>query len=233
MALAPNQSGAKPAPLTGPGSDDHDPSFAPTTSERLLAFIDDSGGGSRLCFAIVGPNQLNPDCTSHPGFTLGRQISWSPDGSKILVFGTKNGSNGRIFGLIEFTSNVPFSTQASLWGQGTVVTNTSKPGQGVIAGVFSPNPKQVALISNAGTADFHLFLTGPDLNLATSTALPDRACQVAWRPDGKELAVMQADSACASQLGDIVAVNPHQPNTFTAIATQVANPAWQPLSLSG
>ena len=72
VLLMPDQQGAQPVPLTGPGSDDHDPAFAPTTSQRLLAFIDESGGGSRLCFAIVGPNQLNPDCTSHPGWTLGR-----------------------------------------------------------------------------------------------------------------------------------------------------------------
>jgi hypothetical protein len=59
------------------------------------------------------------------------------------------------------------------------------------------------------------------------------ACQVAWRPDGQELAVMQADTACASPLGNIVGVNPSSPTTLTPIATQAANPAWQPLPLGG
>jgi Tol biopolymer transport system component len=232
--IAPGQQNAKPFPLTLPTANDRNPSFAPTTATKLLAYVDDSGGRSRLCFGIVGPNPLNADCTSHPGWTLGRQVAWSPDGSKILVFGSKKATNGSVFGLIEFVSNVPFSTQASLWGQGTVVTDTSKPGQGVIAGAFSPDGKQLALVSNIGTLDFHLFLTKPDdFKLAHATALPDRACQVSWRPDGKELTVMQADSGCAASLGDIVAVNPQQPNTFTAIATQAANPAWQPLALGG
>lgn len=103
----------------------------------------------------------------------------------------------------------------------------------MIAGAFSPNGKQVALVSNTGTSGFYVFLTGPDLDLAHSTALGDRACQVAWRPDGKLLAVMQADSACSSPLGDIVGINPRQPNTFSVLATQAAHPAWQPLKLGG
>jgi beta-lactam-binding protein with PASTA domain len=233
VSLKANQQGAQPVPLTGPGANDHDPSFAPTTSQNLLAFIDDSGGGSKLCFAVVGPNQLNPACTSHPGWTLGRQVAWSPDGTKILVFATKDGTNRRVFGLIEFASNVAFSTQASLWGQGTVVTDTSTPGEGVSAGEFSPNGKRVALASNTGTLSFHLLITGPDLNLRNSTTFPIRACEVAWRPDGKELAVMSADSACSAPLGDIDVIDPSQPNTFTAITTQAANPAWQPLALGG
>jgi hypothetical protein len=45
---------------------------------------------------------------------------------------------------------------------------------------------------------------------------------------------MHADSLCASPLGDIIVIDPRQPNVLgTAIATQAADPAWQPLSLSG
>ena len=47
------------------------------------------------------------------GLEADHQIAWSPDGSKILVLGVKNGTNGQVFGLIEFVSNVPLSTQAS------------------------------------------------------------------------------------------------------------------------
>jgi len=236
MLVAAGQQGAQPMALTGSGSDDHDPAFAPTTSQKLLAFVDDSGGNSQLCFAVVGPNQLNPDCTSHPGWTFGNEVDWSPDGTKILVFGAKNGSNGSVFGLIEFESNVPFSTQASLWGQGTVVTDTSTSGQGVIDGAFSPNGKKLALVSNTGTLAFHAIITSPTNFMLTSgkaSVLPEGACQVAWRPDGKELAVMQADSACKSTLGNIVGIDPSDPTTFTSIATQAENPAWQPLALGG
>lgn len=235
FSVFPGQSGKPPVALTAPGSDDRDPAFAPTTAKKLLAYVDDSGGGSKLCFGIVGPNQINPACTSHPGWTLGRQVAWSPDGTKILAFGTKNGSNGTVFGLIEFVSNVAFSTQASLWGQGTVVTDISQPGHGVIAGAFSPNGKQVALAANIGTSGFYVFIApAGDFKLAPpAKALAVSACQVAWRPDSQELAVMQADTACAAPLGNIVGVNPSSPTTLTPIATQAANPAWQPLSLGG
>jgi beta-lactam-binding protein with PASTA domain len=236
MWITPGQKGAQPTALTGTSSDDHDPAFAPTTSAQVLGFINDAGGGSQLCFAVAGPNPLNPSCTSHPGWTLGRQVAWSPDGAKILTFGTQNGSNGTVFGLIEFTSNVPFSTQASQWGQGTVVTNTATSGEGVIAGAFSPDGKQLALVSNIGGTGFHLYLTpAGHFKLEDAKAFATAACQVAWRSDSQELAVVQAaDLDCTSPLGDIVGVDPSTPGSPpTPMATHAENPAWQPLSLDG
>jgi beta-lactam-binding protein with PASTA domain len=235
MAINPGQPGAQPSPLTSATSDDHDPAFAPSTSQKVLAFIDDSNGASKLCFAVAGPSMLNPACTGHPGWKLGNQIAWSPDGSKVLVLGIKNGSGGNVFGLIEFSSNVPYSTQASLWGHGQVVTDISKPQEGVIAGAFSPDGKQVALISNIGNSGFHLFLAPPtDFLLAPpAKALAVRACQVAWRSDSRYLAVMQADSACQMTFGDIVGIDLSTPDTSTPIATVGEDPAWQPRSLGG
>jgi beta-lactam-binding protein with PASTA domain len=231
-----NKPGTPASALTGPTTNDHDPAFAPTTTQKLLAYVDDTGGGSKLCFGVVGPSPINPACTSHPGWTLGHEISWSPNGTKILVLGIKDGTNGSVFGLIEFVSNQPFSTQASLWGQGNVVTDTSHPGEGVIAGAFSPDTKQVALVSNIGTDGFYAFVAPPnDFKLAApAKALGVRACQVAWRPDSQELAVTQGDSLCTSgTLGSIVGVNPSAPTTLRPIATQAENPAWQPLPLGG
>jgi beta-lactam-binding protein with PASTA domain len=223
--------GTQPRDLTGPGADDHDPAFAPTNAAHVLAFID-AHNGTRLCFATVGPNPLNPDCTSHPGFTLGRQVAWSPDGTAILVFGSKTGDPAT-FALIEFVSNVPYSSHAADWGQGQIVT-TTKPGQGVISGEFSPDGKQVALVSNLGTLDFHVFIASrTDFTMTRAEALPVRACQVSWRPDSKALAVMQADSACKEQTGDIATLSLKNPGTTTTVATQAENPAWQPLSLNG
>src|SRR5262249_62082590 len=124
----------------------------------VLAFI--GGGGKQLCFGAVGPNPLNANCTSHPGWTLGRQVAWAPGGREILVFGVQNGHPGT-FGLIRFLSNNAFSGQAFDWGQGKVVTSTARPQQGVIAGAFSPNGKQVALLSNIGGGAFPLVLAPP------------------------------------------------------------------------
>jgi beta-lactam-binding protein with PASTA domain len=236
FSRAANNPAAPPRALTGPSSDDHDPAFAPTTTHKVLAYIDDSAGGSKLCLGVVGANPISPACTSHPGWTLGRQVAWSPDGTKILVLGIKDSSNGSVFGLIEFVSNQAFSTQASLWGQGAVVTDTSQPGHGVIAGAFSRDAKHIALVSNIGTDGFYVYVAPPnDFKLAApAKALGVMGCQVAWRPDSQELAVMQADGLCTpAMLGSIVGVNPSAPGALTPIATQAENPAWQPLSLGG
>src|SRR5204862_6801447 len=111
-----------------------------------------------------------PSCTSTAGFDLGSQIAWSPDRSAILVFGSKKG-DPKAFGLVEFLSNVPFSTHATDWGQGQMVTDDTHPGQGVIAGQWSPDGKQLGLVANFGTQTFHLFLTSSnDFALAHAKA---------------------------------------------------------------
>ena len=79
-----------PLDLTGANAADFDPSLAPTASAHIVAFID-AHNGTQLCFATIGPNTLNPDCTHHPGFTLGHPVVWSPDGTAILVLGTEDG----------------------------------------------------------------------------------------------------------------------------------------------
>jgi hypothetical protein len=160
-------------------------------------------------------------------------VAWSPDGTAILVFGQKTGNRSQ-FGLIEFNSNVPYSSHAADWGQGQVVTPMTSPGQGVIAGAFSPDGKQVALISNIGTLNFHVFLAARnDLGMAHASTLPIQACQVAWRSDGQMLAIMRADSACSQTTGDIYAIALNDPGTDHTVATQAANPAWQPVSTGG
>ena len=91
-------------------------------------------------------------------------------------------------------------------------------------------------MSNIGTAGFSVFVAPPnDFKLAApAKALGVTGCQVAWRSDSQELAVMQSDSVCTnSMLGSIVGVNPSAPGTLVPIATQAENPAWQPLALGG
>jgi WD40 repeat protein len=225
----------QPFLLTAPGSDEHDPAFAPKQGSNVLAFIDEGNGGGRLCFATIGRNLLNPDCTGYPGFSLTHQISWAPGGTAILVAGVKNGSNGSTFGLIEFTSNEPFTSNARAWGRGRLVTDTSVIGHGILAGAYSPDGRQLALVSNIGTDGFYLFLAPRgDFRLAPpakATASP--ACQVSWRPDGQLLAVMQADLLCKESTGAVLTVNPKQLNIENRIATQAADPAWQPVPGNG
>ena len=234
IQIAPGAQGNQPTAVSGAGINARYPAFAPSARSNVLAFI--GAGGKQLCFGAVGPNPLNPNCTSHPGWTLGRQVAWAPGGREILVFGVQNGRPGT-FGLIQFLSNVAYSGQATDWGQGKVVTSTSTPQQGVIAGAFSPDGKQLALLSNVGGGSFHLVLAPRgDYSLAPPAKVTAiSGCRVAWRPDGQALAVLVAQASCTSNpIGDIGVVNIHNlAGIPKAIATNADNPVWQPLSLSG
>lgn len=236
VLFQPNTKGAKPFQLTQPqaGLADLNPSFAPSVKNRgMIAFVQRTGTHTKLCFATVGLSALNPDCTSTGGWDIGGQVDWSPDGTAILVFGTRNG--GKNFGILAFTSNVPFSTQASNWGHGALQTNASVPGQGVFAAAFSPNGKQMALVSNAGQQDFFLYIVPRgNFNPTPAQQLPVRACEVAWRPDGKQLAVMQPAGLCSpTASGAIVAVDPKDARASQTLVTIGAHPAWQAVAGSG
>jgi hypothetical protein len=149
------------------------------------------------------------------------------------VFATRNG--GANFGLLAFTSNVPFSTQASQWGHGALETTASVAGQGVFAGAFAPNGKSMALVSNIGGNGFHLYIApAGNFNLTPAEERPVDACQISWRSDSQELAVMQPSGLCQpTATGTIVAVNLSDPRNLTTLATQGAHPAWQPVPTGG
>lgn len=233
MLLRPNVQGAQPFALTQPGTRDHDPAIAPTTKALIIAFIQRGPKGAQLCFASIGRFALNPDCTSAPGWDLGGHVDWSPDGSTILVLGTRH--KGANFGLLAFVSNVPFSTHASDWGHGSLQTDASSPGHGVFAGTISPDGKRMALVSNVGRDDYRLLVTrAGNFTLAQAQALPVRACQISWRSDGRKLAVMQPDGPCGpTATGTLVVVDPRNPRTPTTLATKAAHPAWQSVATGG
>jgi hypothetical protein len=121
------------------------------------------------------------------------------------------------------------------WGHGNLQTNASVPGQGVFAGEFSPNGKRMALVSNIGSSDFHLYIVPAGVFSPTpAQQLPVRACQVSWRSDGQELAVMQPDGLCGpTATGTIVGIDLSSPRMPTTLATQAAHPRWQPVVNGG
>jgi beta-lactam-binding protein with PASTA domain len=232
----PNVKGAKPFQLTQPqgGSSDLNPAFAPTLKSLTVAFIRRTATSAQLCLARITQFALSPSCTSAPGWDLGGDIDWSPDGSTLLVLGTRN--HGANFGILAFTSSVPFSANGSDWGHGTLQTNASVAGQGVYEAVIGPPPgKQMALVAGSVTQGFNLYVvpTG-QFSYTPAQQLPGvQACQVAWRGDGQELAVMQPHGLCGPDaLGTIVAVAPAHPGTSTILATVGAHPAWQPIPTS-
>ena len=61
-----------------------------------------------------------------------------------------------------------------------------------------------------------------------------RACQVSWRSDGQEVAVMQPDGLCSpTATGTVVGLDLSNPRTPTTLALRAAHPAWQPVANGG
>jgi hypothetical protein len=177
---------------------------------------------------------MTATCTSPPsGWELGGAVDWGSNGSEILVIGIDSGTSG----LLEFSSSAPFSANASDWGQGTPV-NVS-PTQAVFAAQISPDGIELAVVAGTTASNAQLYvvpssqLPGP-LNLSATDELmsPSAACQVAWRPDAKELALMEPGVPCGPDaVGAIVAVNVNAGNLTsgsTIVPSGAANPAWQP-----
>ena len=199
VLVEPGAEGSAPAVITHPpqGTTDHNPAFAPTTKAIVVAYIQRVGNAATSCASssVTKFSQSNTVCHRCRASTWAAQVSWSPDGSTILVLGTRN--NGANFGLLSFSSSVPFSGQASNWGQPTLETNASVAGQGIFAGAFSPDGKKMALVAGSNNSGFNLFIVKPsDFNPTQQDELPVTACQISWRSDSQELAVMQPNGPC-------------------------------------
>ncbi|MGZ4168681.1 MAG: PASTA domain-containing protein [Solirubrobacteraceae bacterium] len=233
ILVEPNIKGSKPALITNPpaGSSDHNPAFAPTPKAIVVAYIRRTGTAAahQLCFVSVTKFAQSNTCTTTPAWDLGGQISWSPDGQTILVLGTRNG--GHNFGLLAYSSSVPFSGQAANWGQPTLETNAQVAGQGIFAGAFSPDGKKMALVAGSNTTGFNLFIVKPnDFNPTQQDELPVTACQISWRSDSQELAVMQPNGLCLpTATGKILGVDLSDPTNLHTLAPLGAHPAWQPV----
>ncbi|HTN23466.1 MAG TPA: PASTA domain-containing protein [Solirubrobacteraceae bacterium] len=206
--------------------------FAPAASASVLALVRRTGSDGDLCFATVGAATLRPRCIADPRWDLGRAISWRPGGRELLVFGVRRGHPGE-FGMLRYRTASPFSSDPRDW-HGALATDASQPGRGVIAAAYAPDGTDVALVTNIGLPRFQLELTRTDdLRAAGARALPVRACEVAWRPDGGELAVVQSDDACGRPLGQIVRLDPRAPRHTVTVSSGGRHPAYQPLTYSG
>ncbi|MGH2919559.1 MAG: PASTA domain-containing protein, partial [Solirubrobacteraceae bacterium] len=206
------------------------PAFAPSRQRNVLAFVR-RGELDALCLSAVGRTRARtPDCRAVPGWILGR-VSWASDGASLLVAAVQRGDPGR-FGLLQFTSETPFSIRAELWTTEPDLVTPSGGGRGVRAASISPDGRQLAAISNLGGGSFRLALTKTaDLKLEDAETLRVAACDVAWRPDGAEVAVVQAGPACESPLGSIVRLPPTKPTRVVTLALEGAHPVWEPMTL--
>jgi beta-lactam-binding protein with PASTA domain len=219
VIVEPGVKNSAPTVITNPpqGMSDRNPAFAPTEKAIVIAYIQGAGNSAhQLCFVTVLKFSQPSTCTN--------------DGSTILVLGTR-GANGGNFGLLSFSSSVPSSGNAKNWEGPMLQTNASTAGQGIFAGAFSPDGKKLALVAGSNANGFNLYIVKPNsFNPTPQDELPVTACEISWRSDSKELAVMQANGICGPQsTGKIVAVDPSSPGQQTLLAPLGAHPAWQPV----
>ncbi len=206
--------------------------FAPAPADGVVALVRRSGSDGDLCFGRIGQAPLRPRCIADKRWDLGRQISWRHGGRELLVFGVLRGDPGH-FGILRYRSAKAFSSNPHSW-RGELVTDTSVLGRGAIAAAYSPSGSQVAVVANFGLRRFQVFVTGAgSLRDFDAPALPVRGCEVAWRPDGRELAVVQSDDQCGRPVGQIVRVDPERPREAITVSSGGRHPGYQPLTYAG
>lgn len=206
--------------------------IAPTLVTGVVAMVRRSGADGDLCFARLGGGDLQPRCARDPSWDLGRSVSWRPDGRELLVFGVRRGRPGT-FGILRYRSSRAFSADPRDW-RGAIATDTSRRGRGVIAASYSPSGRSVGLVTNVAAGRFQVLLAAAaELRDPRARPLPVRGCELAWRPDGREIAVVQSDDACSRPLGQLVRVNLNAPRQAVTVAGGGRHPAYQPLTHAG
>ena len=155
-----------------------------TTATATCASGGISGGG------------MTPGCIDEPKIAIGSAIHWSPDGKSIL------GRRRRARPAASSASCAgsprrPFSADPGDWGKGRFVTDTSQARRGrqggrAVARRQAPRARSPNVGGRAVRARARPSPATSRSRTPSETGV--RACKVAWRPDGRELAVIQADA---------------------------------------
>jgi Tol biopolymer transport system component len=215
--------------LTASGEEFGDLAWAPTADVNLLAMSRVKGDDRDLCLGQITADGMVPRCIADPKIVFGRTIRWAPDGKTIIGLGVKQPGE---FGMVRYRSKKPFSPDPDDWGKGRIITDTSKTNEGVLDAAVSPDGRRLALVSNQGGGAFQLYLAKPrDFLLTNAKPTKVRACKVAWRSDGKELVVVQADEGCGEDVGELVRLPANDPTDQQQLGHNGDNPVFQPLTL--
>ena len=170
---------------------------------------------------------MHPDPEVQPD----QAVRWAPDGKSIFAFGQTGGDPSTVRHR-PLPSKKAFSPDANDWGKGKFVTDISNLGKGVLDFSISPDGKQMAAVANFDTDAFQLYIGKPkDFPLAEAKPQGVRACKVAWRSDGLELVIVQADAGCTEGNGQLARMPVGQPDKQQALGFSGDNPVFQPLSL--
>ena len=219
--------------LSRAGDDLDEPSVADGTQGAVLAFVShDPELGDRVCFSrLSGTDASRPSCRRLAGWRLG-ELTWMPNGRALLAAAKPIDGTDWRFGLLRLRTDTPFSTYAGDWRGGRSLRTPAQPRRGVAAVAVDPSGRRLALVSSHATSRFQIALTTPDdLALENAKVLPLQGCDVEWRPDGAELAVVQSDNGCRNIRSRIVRVAPASPRELTTVVLRGRDPAWQPIEL--
>jgi beta-lactam-binding protein with PASTA domain len=220
-----------PVAITADGERYADPSFAPTPQPTVLAVARLNSTGQRndtdLCLGLVTAEGLRPQCIVDEDTGVG-DAKWAPDGKAIYVPAIKH---GKAFGIVRYRSDVAFSPRASDWHGGDFVTPTDPVGAtGVRDIAISPDGKRIAVISNIDSGEYRLAVTAlDDLRLQQPRRFPVQACKVIWRPDGKEVVIVQAGALCRQPTGQLFRIEVDRSPDAVPLSANGDNPAFQPL----
>jgi beta-lactam-binding protein with PASTA domain len=193
---------------------------------NTVAMIRREEGDGDLCLGRLEFPDLGRLCLPDDGWDLNGRISWRPDGKAILVSARRRG-NPSVFAVRQYRTKTAFTIDPLKW-RGRTPTRIGTPGKGVRVAVYSVHGNRIAAITNLETDRFELvFARATDLRLVQPIATDTQACDVAWRPDGLEVTVVQSDDACSQPLGKLIRFRRETPKAKSPVADKGRNPAYR------
>jgi beta-lactam-binding protein with PASTA domain len=232
----------RPVPLRPASEHYGDLAWAPNPEANVIAMRSDplNSDDNDLCFAEVRRDATDISCKAEPSFAPTRAMHWSQDGRTILSVGVPLPRSGK-FGIVRWTlkqGKQPFSPNEADWNKGKFVSDIDTAGKGVLDAAFSPDGKQIALVSNIGSSSFRLWLaenTGKadDFLLTTAKATPTRACKVSWRSDSQVVIVVQGDALCGEEVSSLARVDVGSVRDERGLSAVGDDPSFRPPAAAG
>ncbi len=211
--------------ITPEGFDDNRPAIS--RDGKTIAFVRSKVGSTDrdLCFVPAGGGAVS--CLEDPNRIVSRP-AWSPDG--LVVFVTAIGANEKQNELLRYATSKPASANKQDWtdqGYATDSLHGQRVGDNVYYAAYSPDGKQLAFTANWGQSFPYLLVAEiKEGQIGKPKAFTSvRGCDLAWRPDGLEIAIVQrAEPECSGD-GQIALVDPKKP-TEQVILRPGRSPSW-------
>jgi beta-lactam-binding protein with PASTA domain len=210
--------------VTPEGFDDNRPAFSP--DGKTIAFVRKKPEevDRDLCFVPATGGEVS--CVADPNRVVTRPV-WSPDGKVVFVSATgKDENQGE---LLRYATAKPGSPLQQDWTDQGYVTDTlhgQREGDNVYFAVYSPDGKQLAFTANWGQSFSHLWIAkvtnGTIENPKAFVGV--RGCDVAWRPDGLQLAIVQRAPDCTGD-GQLALLDPKKPAELKSLRAG-GSPSW-------